>query len=611
MTNSNDPSLSRRKWLGLAAGASLGSGLLALTGTAEAQTKSPAKHANDAHTAHPTHAHPTSDHNLGANTYNIRDFGAKGDGVTLDTAAVQAAIDACNKDQGGTVLVPAGVFVIGTIEMKSNVTLHIAAAGKLMGTVDGKQYHAADAIPLSGDSTLGDGNVGLIFAVKAENFTIEGPGTIDGQGAQFRSPTRGVPPPSGRGGNNRPYHLLFHQCKNFTVRNIYMFQSAYHSIRIIQSSYMQLDGIRIYNRVNHNNDGFHFISAQHVRLSNCTVECQDDACALFGSCKFVTVTNCSFSTRWSVFRFGGGEAENITVSNCLIYETYGCPVKMRCGPGSRFENISFSNLVMNKVTGPISIGVGGNRRRAPQTEPQTQSQTQSPSNAQPGSQPTAGTGAQIEDSGTAPVQGGIVRNITFSGIRATVTVPVQFPDVPFTSGYNPGEIKSCIAVNRAAEGVLENITFNDVQVTFAGGGTAEEAAVRDVPKITGEYYENGVLPAYGLYARNVHALTLSNVRFEVSSPELRPAVVFDHVEDASVNGFSAQANPQAESLLRFIETRDVLLTAARVLTPAAVFLQVEGAGSQGITVDGGDLSKAATPVAFKADASQKSVKLRD
>src|SRR5579859_316360 len=193
MTNSNDPSLSRRKWLGLAAGASLGSGLLALTGTAEAQTKSPAKHANDAHTAHPTHPHPTSDRNLGANIYNIRDFGAKGDGVTLDTAAVQAAIDACNKDQGGTVLVPAGVFVIGTVEMKSNVTLHIAAAGKLMGTVDGKQYHAADAIPLSGDSTLGDGNVGLIFAVKAENFTIEGPGTIDGQGAQFRSPTPAFP----------------------------------------------------------------------------------------------------------------------------------------------------------------------------------------------------------------------------------------------------------------------------------------------------------------------------------------------------------------------------------------------------------------------------------
>ena len=61
---------------------------------------------------------------------------------TLATEAVQAAIDACHKDQGGTVLVPAGAFVIGTVEMKSNVTLHIAAQGKLLGSADGKQYHA-------------------------------------------------------------------------------------------------------------------------------------------------------------------------------------------------------------------------------------------------------------------------------------------------------------------------------------------------------------------------------------------------------------------------------------------------------------------------------------
>src|SRR5579872_3252275 len=135
---------------------------------------------------------PGAANTLGVRTYNIRDFGARGDGSTLDTPAVQAAIDACHKDQGGTVLVPAGVFVIDTVEMKSNVTLHVAAAGKLLGSADGKQYHAADAIPLQGDSTLGDGNVGLIFAVKAENIAFEGPGTIDGQGAQFHSPTRGA-----------------------------------------------------------------------------------------------------------------------------------------------------------------------------------------------------------------------------------------------------------------------------------------------------------------------------------------------------------------------------------------------------------------------------------
>jgi len=185
MSESNNPT-SRRRWLERTSAAALAAGVLG------AQT-------------------PAAGGNAGTGVYNIIDFGAKGDGKTLNTQAVQAAIDACNKDQGGTVLVPAGVFVIGTIEIKSNVTLRIAAGGKLLGSADGKDYHAADAIPLRGDSTLNDGNVGLIFGVNAENVTIEGPGTIDGQGAQFRSPTRGVPPPSGRGGADRPYHLLFHR----------------------------------------------------------------------------------------------------------------------------------------------------------------------------------------------------------------------------------------------------------------------------------------------------------------------------------------------------------------------------------------------------------------
>jgi polygalacturonase len=526
-----------------------------------------------------------SSNDRGARTYNIRDFGAKGDGVTLDTTALQVAIDTCNKEQGGVVLVPAGVFLIGTVELKSNVTLRIAAQGKLLGSADGKQYHAAEAIPLSGDATLNDGNVGLLYAVKAENVAIEGPGTIDGQGAQFRSPSRGVPPPSGIAGSHRPYHLLFYQCKNITVRDIFLTQSAYHSIRIIQSSYIQLHGIHIYNRVNHNNDGFHFISSQYAHISNCDVETQDDACALFGSCKFVTVTNCSFSTRWSVFRFGGGEAENITVSNCLIYQTFGCPIKMRCGPGSRFENISFSNLVMNGVTGPISIGLGPRRR--PANAPQAA-----------GSEPHEADG-----------QPGIVRNISFSGIQATVVEPFQFPDVPFESRYNPGEIRSCIAFN-AVEGVIEKITLDDVHVIFPGGGTADEAAVRDVPKVVGEYYETGVLPSYALYARNVRGLTLNNVRFEVAKAEARPAMVFDSAVDVSVNGLSVQGTAGAESALRLIQTQDTLITAPRLLAPAAVFLQAEGATCRNIIVDGGDVSKAQEVVAFKSGAGKDAVRIR-
>lgn len=573
MDHSDKNPLSRRSWLGLATTASISSAFLGIS----SKVSGAPGDASDAARKGADAAGTAADKNAGARVFNIRDFGAKGDGIALDTAAVQAAIDACNRDQGGTVLVPAGVFVIGTVELKSNVTLHLAAQGKLLGSADGKQYHAADAIPLGGDTTLSDGNVGLLFAVGADNITIEGPGTIDGQGAQFRSPAKGVAPPAGISGPHRPYHLLFYQCKNLTVRDIYLYKSAFHSVRVIQCEFVKLEGLHINSRVISNNDGFHFVSSQYVHISNCDVYCQDDACALFGSCKFITVTNCSFSTRWSVFRFGGGEAENITVSNCLIYETYGCPIKMRCGPGMRFENISFSNIVMRDVTGPISIGLG-------------------PQRPHPGMPPGEGPG--------------IVRNISFSGIHATVVKPVPLRDSEHPSNYNPGEIFSCITLNAMDQGILENISFNDVHVHFPGGGTAEHAAVRDVPKVAGEYYQMGIPPAYGLYARNVRGLTLNNVRLSFADPDLRPAVIFDHVEDAAVNGLSAQGNPQGESLLRLIESVDVLLTATRVLTPAAVCLQVEGPGSRNIVLDGGDLSKAAALLAYRDGAGQQAVKVR-
>jgi hypothetical protein len=278
-------------------------------------------------------------------------------------------------------------------------------------------------------------------------------------------------------------------------------------------------------------------------------------------------------------------AENIAVSNCIIDHTFGCPIKMRCGPGSRFENMSFSNLVMNGVTGPISINLGPRRSRG-------NAQTPSPSEPQ-----------------EAASEPGIVRNISFRGIHATVVVPEQFPDVGFTSGYRPAEIKSCIALN-GVDAFIEKITFDDVHVTFPGGGTAEEAALRDVPKIAGEYFETGILPSYALYARNVRGLTLSNVRFEVAAAEARPAVVFDHVEDAAINGFSVQGTKDQESTLRFVESRDVLLTAARLLSPTSVFLRVEGAGSGDITIEGGNLAKAAKPLAFAAGASAEAAKLR-
>jgi hypothetical protein len=535
----------------------------------------------------------------GARVYNVRDFGAKGDGKTLDTKALQAAIDACTAAGGGTVLVPTGTFLIGTVQLKSNVTLHIAASGKLLGTADGTQYHAVDAIPLSGDSTLNDGNWALLYAVEAKNVTLEGPGTIDGQGYQFHSQVRGTPPPSGIGGNKRPYHLLAYRCENLRVRDIDLLDCAYHSLRVIQSKRVHMDGIYIHNRVNGNNDGFHFISAQYVTVTNCTVLSQDDACALFGSCKYVTVTNSVFSTRWSVFRFGGGNAENIAVSNCVLYEVYGCPIKFQGNPGSTYQNMSFSNLILKDVTGPIHVGVGP---RAPRP-------------AAPGAPPPALNSPDNWDVSTGGPRGtttpAVLRNISFCNIHGTVTTdPPQLAEAKVTSTANPGEKHSCITFNCVGGATMENITLDNINLTFGGGGTAEDAARRDLPQYAGEYFMLGPMPAYGVYARGVKGLTMQNIRLQFASSDLRPAVIFDHVTDAAINGLSVQADPSTESALRLIDSKEVLITAPRLLTPTATFLQLEGAENHAITVDGGDVTKAREPLALKNGATASAVRMR-
>ena len=511
--------------------------------------------------------------------FDIRDFGAVGDGNKLNTAEIQAAIDTANAAGGGIVLVPSGgTFICGTIEIKSNVTFHVATNARLLGSPKPEDYSRGNGIP------PGNGNIVFISAADAENFTISGNGTIDGNGLAFwtgQGDNTGPGDNSSEGYFDRPHLIIFYHCKNFRVQDVYLYASAYHCMRILNCEYVYLERIRINNRVNKNNDGFHFNNTQYVHIDGCDVRCQDDACALFGSNKFITVANSSFSTRWSIFRFGGGSSEFITVTNCTIYETYGCVIKMGAGRNTRHENMIFSNLILRDVTGPFSLGLSDQYRTRPGQENQP------------------------------PPQRGIVRNIVFDNIRGNiVSVPQQYEDMHWEQYYRPGETRTCITLNSFGESYLENITISNVHLTFGGGGTAEEAQLRNVPEIAGEYFEIGARPAYGVYARNVRGLTIDNVRLETATPDLRPAVVLDNVADASITALVTQGNAAGPSVLRCINTKDTLITAPRLTSPAAVYLAIEGERSADITLDGGDIRKAAKPATFERGANTKAARIR-
>lgn len=574
--------LSRREWLERVSGPGL---MAALGATSLAQSGAVPASSATLTTSGGAGADATGNGTgfAGARVFNVREFGAKGDGETNDTGAVQAAIDACERERGGTVLVPAGDFVVGTLELKSNLTLHLATKGRLLGSPNKEDYRAGRGIPTS------NGNIVMLGGAELENVTIEGNGTIDGNGLKFwtgQGDNTGPGQNSAQGYFQRPHLIVFHRCRNVRMRDVFLTASAYHCTRILNCENVWFDGVRIYNRVNKNNDGFHFNNCQYVHVTRCDIKCQDDACALFGSNKWVTVSDCTFSTRWSIFRFGGGHCENIAVTNCVIYDTFGSVVKMSARGTSRFENITFSNLIMKNVTGPITIGLQSRRSAA------------------------ANTGAE-KGKEAQPAARGVVRNISFNHIRAWVVAEGrQFPDMHWEQSYREGERRTCITLNGTNDEFLEQISLTDVHVVYEGGGTAAEAALRDVPQIAGEYFEMGARPAYGLFARNVRGLTLQNVRVEYQRSDLRPAVVFDRVEDATVNGLVAQGNAEAESVLRLSASKDVLLTATRLRGAAKVFLRVEGSESAGIVVDGGALGNAGKVVEVAAGATEEAVKMR-
>ena len=121
----------------------------------------------------------------------------------------------------------------------------------------------------------------------------------------------------------------------------------------------------------------------------------------------------------------------------------------------------------------------------------------------------------------------------------------------------------------------------------------------------------GIRPAYGLYARGIKGLSLQNVRFDTASADLRPAVILDGVTDAAIDNLSVQGNDGAESALRFINTQDTLVTGARLLTSAPIFLAVEGAKSSNIKIDGGDFSKAGKALKIDHDALDDAAKVRE
>lgn len=290
--------------------------------------------------------------------FNIKDFGAVGDGHTMDTKAIQAAIDTCTAIGGGLVWIPAGDFVIGTIRLKSNVTLSLDYGASLLGSQDIADYDTDLRPAREGNSEC------LIYAEDATNITIEGLGVIDGRGTP-----EAFPKYNGEGENRktlpRPRLLRIENCNQLKFSGVTYKRPAFWGIHLIDCTNVHFDGVTVQFRDNGaNNDGLDLDGCQNVLIENSNINSGDDAICLKSSlnpCRNFVVRNCIVSSNTAPVKFGTssyGGFIDINITNCYFYDSPMGAIKLQSVDGGRLENVNISRIVMENVGSPSSFDWG-------------------------------------------------------------------------------------------------------------------------------------------------------------------------------------------------------------------------------------------------------------
>ncbi|MCK5701587.1 MAG: glycoside hydrolase, partial [Cyclobacteriaceae bacterium] len=236
-----------------------------------------------------------------AKEYNVLDFGAKGDRKNIETLAIQKAIDACSKS-GGIVVFPSGKYVSGTIYLKSNVTLHLQKGATILGSTDLKDY--PKNLPEYSFFRKGVIKRALIYAEKLENIAIEGEGTIDGQGYDFKEPkNKNVSSYS-----VRPYVIWMIQCKKVRVEGVKFQNSALWMQHYLACENVYIHNIEVYNHSNKNNDMMDINGCKDVIISDCRGDTDDDGITLKSTHaqpnENITITNCILSSHCNAIKCG-------------------------------------------------------------------------------------------------------------------------------------------------------------------------------------------------------------------------------------------------------------------------------------------------------------------
>jgi len=513
---------------------------------------------------------------------DVRDFGAKGDGTAKDTAAIQAAIDRAASSGGGTVVIPPGTYVSGTLHLRSNLTLQIEQGAKLTfspddGDFDSYEelpYHMAAPQPKTDSSASFVGHAlpeqrrrsappayddtettyfhySLLSGDGVHNVAIQGTGTIEGN-----RPRRGGPKPIG-----------IKNSEWISVRGITIRNAPNYNISFGGTDHIEVEGVKLINGFA---DGVDFDGCHFVRVTNSYIDVWDDAVCPKASwtlgkrraTEHLVVANCVLRTSCSNFKFGtesAGDLRDITVSNCVMLKRDKgrkaiAGIAIESVDGANIDGVVVSNISMEDVSTPVFIRLGARGRGMDSPAP------------------------------------GSIRNISIQNVIARRAVLASS-----ITGIEAGRVK--------------DIAIAGLNVTAMGGVAARDFTVPEVPAKYPEADMFGELPALALYARHVEGLALRNINVHSEEPDGRPAFILDDVVRLQLTGFDSTNIPPHQPLLLFQNVAGALLYGNRVSAPADVFLKVSGAKSERISLRGNDLRLARQPFQQDSDVPRAAVSI--
>lgn len=438
--------------------------------------------------------------------YNIIDFGAAADGVTNSTAAVQKAIDACKKAGGGTVFVPAGKYVIGSLILCSNLHFLFEAGSFFYGSKNADDFNPREKIdyPLYQDPTHSYFERSMFFADECTNVSFTGFGTIDMQNVWENTP---VPGASKWCEKRAAKIFAFKKCKDVTVSDLTLLHCT--DVAVYFAGCERVKAARL--TIDTNIDAISPDCCKNVTISDCFIRSGDDAIVLKSSyvlnekrvCENVTVTNCTVTSRCNGIKLGtetNGGYRNIAITNCCVYNTYMAGVALEITDGGDLDGVLVNNITMKNVGTPLYV-ILSDRRRGPE-------------------------GTQL----------GTLKNVVISNLSAVGPYDEPWQAPQLTAMWEGEQMCVTEVITSTVTGhkdrPIENITLSNINISVPGGGTEADRDI-EVPENEKNYPENNcfgsVLPASGIYFRHVKNLLLSNVNISTYTEDKRDALVFEDV----------------------------------------------------------------------------------